>query len=136
MSATRSTFRRRLRRAVTGIALAIGAVAASLARLADMRPVRASTSPRLLAGGFAAVVAVTGLAATGGSADASALPGGTGQSAAAVAQMWVATRPALLRVGPYDGFVQHPAITSAGWSYVPYDRTYRGLPVVGGTSWW
>jgi hypothetical protein len=42
-----------------------------------------------------------------------------------------ATRPALLRVGPYDGFVQHATITSAGWSYVPYDRMYRGLPVVG-----
>jgi zinc metalloprotease ZmpA len=49
-----------------------------------------------------------------------------------VAQAWVATRPALLRVGPDDRFVQHAPIISAGWSYVPYDRTYRGLPVVGG----
>jgi hypothetical protein len=49
-----------------------------------------------------------------------------------VAQAWVATRPALLRAGPADGFVQHAPITSAGWTYVPYDRTYRGLPVIGG----
>src|SRR5262245_43424849 len=68
-------------------------------------------------------------------------PTGDGQSpasspaddrAAAVAQAWVLTRPALLHIGPDDGFVRHAAITSAGWSYVPYDRTYRGLPVVGG----
>src|SRR5262245_30883046 len=68
-------------------------------------------------------------------------PAGDGQSqasppaddrAAAVAHAWVMTRPALLRIGPDDGFVQHATITSAGWSYVPYDRTYRGLPVVGG----
>jgi zinc metalloprotease ZmpA len=58
--------------------------------------------------------------------------GAAAAEAAVVVQAWVATRPAQLRIGPEDVFVQHPTITSAGWSYVPYDRTYRGLPVVGG----
>jgi zinc metalloprotease ZmpA len=79
-----------------------------------------------------ATVAVTALTGNGGSAHASASRGVAAPSAAAVAQAWVASRPALLRVGPSDGFVQHAPLSSAGWSYVPYDRTYQGLPVVGG----
>jgi Zn-dependent metalloprotease len=31
-----------------------------------------------------------------------------------------------------EAFVQHPVISSAGLQYVPYDRTYKGLPVLGG----
>jgi Zn-dependent metalloprotease len=52
--------------------------------------------------------------------------------AAAAAASLVASRPAALHVGPDDGFVQLPVISSLGWRYVPYERTYRGLPVVGG----
>jgi zinc metalloprotease ZmpA len=79
-----------------------------------------------------ATLAVTGLVATADRADASVQPAAVPFSAAVVAKTWVATRPALLHVGPYDGFIQHPTITSDGWSYVSYDRTYQGLPVVGG----
>jgi Zn-dependent metalloprotease len=92
-----------------------------------------------------AVLAVTGCYANPADVAAPALRGfevnGDGDvapsdaaaaSAAAAAQAWVATRPALLRAGLADEFVQHAPITSAGWTYVPYDRTHQGLPVVGG----
>ena len=97
-----------------------------------MRTVRGTTSGRLSASGLVMTLAVIALVGTGGGAEAASPPGPAASRAAAVAQAWVATRPLLLRVGPYDGFVQHAPISSAGWSYVPYDRTYRGLPVFGG----
>jgi beta-lactam-binding protein with PASTA domain/Zn-dependent metalloprotease len=37
-----------------------------------------------------------------------------------------------LFAGPDDGFVRQPVQSSLGWQYVPYERTYRGLPVLGG----
>ena len=72
-------------------------------------------------------LAVTCVATTTRSADATVAP-----DRASIAQAWVATRPPSLHVGPFDGFVAHAPITSVGWSYVPYDRTYQGLPVIGG----
>lgn len=45
---------------------------------------------------------------------------------------FVAGRPAAVHPSADDSFVQRPAITSAGLQYVPYERTYKGLPVVGG----
>ncbi|MFD4676882.1 M4 family metallopeptidase [Lentzea sp. NPDC058450] len=45
----------------------------------------------------------------------------------------VASRPAELHAGADDAFVRHGVISSTnGLKYVPYDRTYKGLPVVGG----
>ena len=44
----------------------------------------------------------------------------------------VASRPAALHASANDSFVQRNVITSHGLQYVPYDRTYKGLPVVGG----
>ncbi|MFB9238639.1 M4 family metallopeptidase [Plantactinospora siamensis] len=44
----------------------------------------------------------------------------------------VASRPSYLHASADDAFVQHPVISSAGTQYIPYDRTYKGLPVVGG----
>ncbi|GAA4525081.1 M4 family metallopeptidase [Amycolatopsis samaneae] len=53
--------------------------------------------------------------------------------AAGAAQRLVASRPAALHAGPADVFQQHKVISSInGLKYVPYDRTYHGLPVVGG----
>jgi Zn-dependent metalloprotease len=49
-------------------------------------------------------------------------------SAAAV----VASRPAFLNASPSDAFVQGSAVSSNGLLYVPHERTYAGLPVVGG----
>jgi len=44
----------------------------------------------------------------------------------------VASRPAFLHASPNDAFVQGNAMSSGGHVYVPYERTYAGLPVVGG----
>jgi Zn-dependent metalloprotease len=53
--------------------------------------------------------------------------------AANAAQSLVASRPAALHASADDVFVQHNVISSTnGLKYVPYDRTYKGLPVVGG----
>jgi Zn-dependent metalloprotease len=53
--------------------------------------------------------------------------------AANAATSLVASRPAVLHASASDVFVQHPVISSTnGLKYVPYDRTYKGLPVVGG----
>jgi Zn-dependent metalloprotease len=44
----------------------------------------------------------------------------------------VANRPAFLNASPKDAFVQRGMQSSSGLVYVPYERTYAGLPVVGG----
>ncbi|WP_327007990.1 FG-GAP-like repeat-containing protein [Dactylosporangium sp. NBC_01737] len=44
----------------------------------------------------------------------------------------VAGRPAFLQASADDAFVQGSVITSEGTRYVPYERTYAGLPVIGG----
>jgi len=44
----------------------------------------------------------------------------------------VGSRPAFLHAGPNEAFVQGNAASSGGHVYVPYERTYAGLPVVGG----
>src|SRR5262245_19934 len=48
------------------------------------------------------------------------------------ANAFVASRPAFLQVSPRDAFVQGSVASSDGVSYVPYERTYAGIPVVGG----
>jgi Zn-dependent metalloprotease len=52
--------------------------------------------------------------------------------AAASARGLVADRPARLQASRYDAFRALPVQSSGGLQYVPYERTYRGLPVVGG----
>jgi Zn-dependent metalloprotease len=53
--------------------------------------------------------------------------------AVTAAQQLVAARPAVLHASADDVFQPHNVISSTnGLKYVPYDRTYKGLPVVGG----
>jgi Zn-dependent metalloprotease len=81
----------------------------------------------LTAGAVALAVGATAVtaAAVPTQPDALAL---AAQNAASV----VAGRPAYLHAGANDAFVQGKAISSNGLQYVPYVRTYRGVPVVGG----
>jgi zinc metalloprotease ZmpA len=44
----------------------------------------------------------------------------------------VASRPAALHASASDSFAQQKVYSSHGLQYVSYDRTYKGLPVVGG----
>jgi len=48
------------------------------------------------------------------------------------ANAFVASKPAVLQISPQDAFVQKPVASADGVFYVPYERTYAGLPVVGG----
>ncbi|MGV9979704.1 M4 family metallopeptidase, partial [Micromonospora wenchangensis] len=53
-------------------------------------------------------------------------------AAVGAASALVASRPAYLHASADDAFVQRPVIASEGIQYVPYERTYKGLRVVGG----
>ena len=59
-----------------------------------------------------------------------------GQSARALAaqsaRQLVASKPPALKVSAHDAFRAQPVVSSHGIQYAPYQRTYRGLPVVGG----
>jgi Zn-dependent metalloprotease len=97
---------------------------------------------------FALVSAMAVLAPTGASASPShssdrtastqggtvakpAPPGGIG-AAAASADRLVRSKPEVLKAGKHDAFQAGKVVSSLGLNYVPYERTYRGIPVVGG----
>ncbi|WP_433310311.1 M4 family metallopeptidase [Micromonospora chersina] len=94
-------------------------------------------SPRLIALSGAAAA---GLIAAGTAAAVQAAPPGPAAPDAAQARAiaadsaraLVADRPAYLHASSDEAFVQKPVISSEGTQYVPYERTYKGLPVVGG----
>jgi Zn-dependent metalloprotease len=52
--------------------------------------------------------------------------------AAQSADAFIASRPSVVHPSADEAFVQHPVISSAGMQYIPYDRTYKGLRVIGG----
>ncbi len=52
--------------------------------------------------------------------------------ARAAARSLIAGRDARLEIGRHDGFAARPVQSSGGVQYAAYERTYRGLPVVGG----
>jgi Zn-dependent metalloprotease len=80
-----------------------------------------------------AALAVTGIALTGPATAAPTPKASPSALAAQSAAALVASKPAALHVSRYDAFIAHKVIsTPEGLQYVPYDRTYKGLPVVGG----
>ncbi|MFC4150129.1 M4 family metallopeptidase [Micromonospora mangrovi] len=93
-------------------------------------------SPRLVALSGAAAA---GLIAAGTAAAVQAAPPAPAPNAAQArtlaantASSLVASRPSYLHASADDAFVQKSVISSEGTQYVPYERTYKGLPVVGG----
>src|SRR2546423_7875456 len=52
--------------------------------------------------------------------------------AANAAAALVASQPAALHASADDSFHARPAIKAGNITYVPYDRTYKGMPVYGG----
>ncbi|WP_343907406.1 M4 family metallopeptidase [Nocardioides aquiterrae] len=58
--------------------------------------------------------------------------GSAKKQAADTARKLVASPPVVLKASAHDAFRPRPVVSSHGIQYVPYDRTYRGLPVVGG----
>ncbi|KKK04243.1 M4 family metallopeptidase [Micromonospora sp. HK10] len=93
-------------------------------------------SPRLVAlsGAAAAGLVAAGTAVAVQAAPPSPAPDAAQAraNAAKSASALVANRPAYLHASADEAFVQRPVITSAGTQYVPYERTYKGLPVTGG----
>ncbi|WP_194823519.1 M4 family metallopeptidase [Micromonospora sp. S-DT3-3-22] len=93
-------------------------------------------SPRFVAlsGAVAAGLIAAGTAAAVQAAPSHPVPDPAQARAAAVgaASSLVASRPAYLHASADDAFVQRPVIASEGIQYVPYERTYKGLRVVGG----
>ncbi|HEY7272368.1 MAG TPA: M4 family metallopeptidase [Actinoplanes sp.] len=76
----------------------------------------------------AAAAAIVAGPATAQPSDPAAADAAAARSASAL----VAARPPVLHAGVDEAFVQHPVISSGGMRYVPYDRTYKGVPVIGG----
>ncbi|MEU1757142.1 M4 family metallopeptidase [Micromonospora matsumotoense] len=93
-------------------------------------------SPRLVAlsGAVAAGLIAAGTTAAVQAAPAHPVPNPAQARAAAAgaASSLVASRPGYLHASADDAFVQRPVISSEGIQYVPYERTYKGLAVVGG----
>ncbi|GAA2041420.1 hypothetical protein GCM10009839_49840 [Catenulispora yoronensis] len=86
-----------------------------------------------LAAGTAVAAGITALAVTPATAATPAPVAPNAQSlAAASADALVAARPAALFASANDQFQRQQVISSSGIQYVPYLRTYSGLPVVGG----
>ncbi|BCJ43400.1 zinc metalloprotease [Actinoplanes ianthinogenes] len=54
------------------------------------------------------------------------------QAAAQAASNLLAAPPAALHASADEAFVQHDVITTDKLQYVPFDRTYKGLAVIGG----
>ncbi len=77
--------------------------------------------------------AVSGLSLSSGANAAPTTPAAPQVLAAQNAAAFVASRPASLHASLSDAYVARPVIsTPQGLQYVPYDRTYKGLPVYGG----
>ena len=94
-------------------------------------------SPRFVtaAGALAIGLITVGTAAAVQASPATPAPtdlAGIKALAAKSAATYVQGRPAALHASADDAFVQHDVVSSAGTQYTPYDRTYKGLPVVGG----
>lgn len=95
---------------------------------------------RLVAGGFtAALITAVAVTAVPTGADAATTqhtrkPSPSARALAErTAQHLVAGRTPALRASKFDRYVARPTISSTGGlQYVPYERTYKGLEVVGG----
>ncbi|MEZ0580727.1 M4 family metallopeptidase [Nocardioides sp. MH1] len=98
------------------------------------RPVVAGFAAALVS--TLALVSVSTTEATARTSDPHVKPvhrhGDAKAEAADTAQKLVASPPALLRASAHDTFRAHPVVSSHGLQYVPYERSYRGLPVIGG----
>ena len=78
-------------------------------------------------------LAVTGIAVTGPATAAPPPHASPSALAAQSAAGLIASKAAALHISKDDAFIAHKVIsTPDGLQYVSYDRTYKGLPVIGG----
>jgi len=78
------------------------------------------------------VVAGTTALAIAPAASAQVTPGAASTLAAQSANSLVASKPDFLHTSANEAYIQKDVISSGNLQYVPFERTYRGLPVVGG----
>ena len=83
-------------------------------------------------GGVVAAWTVTAVAAPGPVGPSVNPPAVALQLAKDKTAAMIASRPAYLHASAEDKFVQRDVITSEGFHYVPFERTYKDLKVVGG----
>jgi len=94
-------------------------------------PRRRGTTAAALLGTTALVV--TGLAVTGPATAAPSPKASPSALAAQSAARLIASNAAALHISKNDAFIAHQVIsTPEGLQYASYDRTYKGLPVIGG----
>jgi zinc metalloprotease ZmpA len=92
-----------------------------------------NSSRAALATAFAAGLVFAGAAVAVQAAPGAALtPAAIQANAVHSAASFVSTRPSAIKASKDDAYIAHPAIASAGLQYIPYDRTFKGLPVIGG----
>jgi len=96
---------------------------------------RLAISAALTVGGVV-VAATTAMAVTSAAPTAPNSPPAASALAAKNAESIVAGRPSYLHAGADEAFVQRSVVSSSGLQYVPYERTYRGLPSEAETSSW
>jgi Zn-dependent metalloprotease len=88
---------------------------------------------RIIVLGAAAIVAVAAPAAASATANAAPAPASPQALAAQSAATLVASHAPALHASAADAFAQQQVVTSKeGLNYVPFTRTYQGLPVFGG----
>ncbi len=108
------------------------AATAGRASFSKEEPLKNSTRAAL-ATAFASALVFAGAAVAVQAASPAALsPSAIQANAVKSAASFVANRPSVLKASTGDAYIAHPAIASAGLQYIPYDRTFKGLPVVGG----
>jgi Zn-dependent metalloprotease len=90
----------------------------------------------LVVGTVLAMGVLAAVAATSATAVAAPTPPVSPESARTLAAQKateiVAGRPAYLMASPNDAFAQGAVVSAGSVQYVPYERTYRGLSVIGG----
>ncbi|MEV6306030.1 M4 family metallopeptidase [Actinoplanes sp. NPDC051861] len=91
-----------------------------------------SRTPVVIAVTAATAVASAMVAVAGPATAQPVEPAVAAATAADSASALVADRPPVLQASADEAFVQHQVITSGNLHYVPFDRTYKGLPVIGG----
>src|SRR4051812_43852633 len=89
-------------------------------------------NPMIVALAAGTVVASAMVAVAGQASAQPADPAAIAQLAADKADALVAARPAILQATANETFQKGAVISSSGLNYVPYKRTYKGLPVQGG----
>ncbi|GIF08365.1 M4 family metallopeptidase [Actinoplanes siamensis] len=91
-----------------------------------------SRTPVVVAAVAATAVASVAVALTNPATAQPSVAASPAAAAAAAASSLFAARPAALHTAADETFVQHDVISTDNLQYVPYDKRYKGIPVIGG----